>query len=343
MRKARYLWTLKIVLLSACADANNAPPVDSGVAQKDALSENGEPLSRKADFYFDENIAPDSRRLSEWQEMYNVSGAKIYGIWGSSSSNVFAVGAKGVIMRYDGKTWIQMTSGTENNLYGIWGFSPSDIYAVGESVILRYDGQQWKRIKFYPSNLFLSVWGLPPDELWIGAPGGIIFYKIGRDTMQMVDLPAGYSVYYYAVWGLPTGEVLAAGENGKALIGKGFSFSPMPETGIKTSLRGIWGSAIGDIYMVGENGMLIHYDGLAWNKVSISDSYFYGIWGSAADNVFVVGHPFFKLDESIFRYDGKKWAKMPPPTPSFLNAIYGFSDRTVFVVGDYNILKRISF
>lgn len=339
MRKARYLWSLKIVLLSACAGGDDFFSADmkAAPARDAAPPEIRNTLAASNDAA----AANDSRPSSQWQEMHNVSGAKLHGVWASSPADVFAVGAKGVIMHYDGQAWTQMASGTASNLYGVWGFGPSDVFAVGESVILRYNGQQWERIKSYPSNIFYAVWGLPPDELWITAPGGLIFYKMGRDTLQMIDLPAEYAVHYYAVWGLPSGEVLIAGENGKALKGRGFSFSPMPETGIKSALHGIWGSAADNIYAVGEEGTLIHYDGLAWHEILASDSYFYGVWGNAPDNVFVVGHSLFKPDESIFHFDGKKWAKMPPPTSSPLNAVFGLADKNIFVVGNYSILRYV--
>jgi len=62
--------------------------------------------------------------------------ARLNGIWGSSSSDVFAVGMdldswNGVILHYDGSTWSAMTSGSSSLLHGIWGSSDSDVFAVG--------------------------------------------------------------------------------------------------------------------------------------------------------------------------------------------------------------------
>ena len=54
--------------------------------------------------------------------------------------DVFAVGAGGIILHYDGTSWTSMTSGVTNTLYGIGGKAVSDIaHAVGQSgTILRY-------------------------------------------------------------------------------------------------------------------------------------------------------------------------------------------------------------
>ena len=43
------------------------------------------------------------------------------GVWGSSSSDVYAVGQLGGILHYDGDSWSKMASGTSIGLSGIWG------------------------------------------------------------------------------------------------------------------------------------------------------------------------------------------------------------------------------
>jgi hypothetical protein len=68
----------------------------------------------------------------------------LYGVWGNSSSDIFAGGFKGSILHYDGKILDAMTSGTTNAIYDIWGSSSSDVFAVGSlGTILHYDGKAW--------------------------------------------------------------------------------------------------------------------------------------------------------------------------------------------------------
>jgi hypothetical protein len=47
------------------------------------------------------------------------------GVWGSSGSDVFAVGSNGTILHYDGSSWSSMTSGTSAWLFGVGGSSGS--------------------------------------------------------------------------------------------------------------------------------------------------------------------------------------------------------------------------
>jgi hypothetical protein len=65
----------------------------------------------------------------------------LIGIWGSSTSDVFAVGEGGSILHYNGSTWSTMTSGTTNDLQDVWANSTSNVFAVGVfGTILHYSG-----------------------------------------------------------------------------------------------------------------------------------------------------------------------------------------------------------
>jgi len=60
-------------------------------------------------------------------------------VWGSSGSDVFAVGSGGKILHYNGMTWNEMDSRTCNDLKSVWGNSGTNVYAVGlYGTILHY-------------------------------------------------------------------------------------------------------------------------------------------------------------------------------------------------------------
>ena len=88
------------------------------------------------------------------------SGVDLNGVWGSSGSNVIAVGASGRIMRWNGSAWSTKTSGTSQTLYGVWGTSANNVYAVGASgTILRYNGTSWSTMTSGTSQTLYGVWG----------------------------------------------------------------------------------------------------------------------------------------------------------------------------------------
>jgi len=57
----------------------------------------------------------------------------LYGVSGSNSSDVWAVGALGTMLHWNGSTWSSVESGTTKDLKAISGRSATDAWAVGAS------------------------------------------------------------------------------------------------------------------------------------------------------------------------------------------------------------------
>jgi hypothetical protein len=54
-------------------------------------------------------------------------------VWGSSASDVYAVGGSGVILHSEGKaTWVALGNAGVN-LSSVWGSGSADVYIVGEA------------------------------------------------------------------------------------------------------------------------------------------------------------------------------------------------------------------
>jgi hypothetical protein len=113
---------------------------------------------------------------------------RLYGVWGSSGSDVFAVGEAGTILHYDGATWIPMSSGTTDSLFGVWGSSGSDVFAVGyPGTILHYDAADWHEMSRGNTNDLYDVWGSGGSEVFaVGSYGTILHYS---GQPQYVDQP----------------------------------------------------------------------------------------------------------------------------------------------------------
>jgi hypothetical protein len=205
---------------------------------------------------------------TSWSEMEGISlsppGGQInfyLSVWGSSHSDVFAVGEyldvtnRGLIAHYDGTAWAKATAPNEDhsNIQDVFGTSSSNVYAVGyyypfrdDSFVLRYDGSAWNVVHSIDPGFLTGVWSSSPSDVFV----------VGSNN------DAGIILHY-----------------------DGINWSPMtiPPTGI---LTGVWGSSASDVYAVRSDAIL-HYDGTSWTKVS--DQGGFEIWGSSASDVFVVG------------------------------------------------------
>ena len=123
----------------------------------------------------------------------------LYGVWGSSRSNVIAVGAGGRITRYNGTSWSAMTSPTSRNLSRVAGSGPNDVWAVGDSVLIHFDGSQWtsfpvsgrgpwlvSRVPSPFQGLFqVGLWVRGPKEAYVGAENGTIARWDGAGWREM--------------------------------------------------------------------------------------------------------------------------------------------------------------
>jgi len=123
-------------------------------------------------------------------EMNSGVAETLNGVWGSSSTNIFAVGYYGIILRYNGSTWSAMDSGTDKRLYGVWGSSSTNIFVVGTkdtydtisaSTILNYDGNDdgiWSFMRNSRSEILRSIWGSSDKNIFAVGDDGTILHQV---------------------------------------------------------------------------------------------------------------------------------------------------------------------
>ena len=63
--------------------------------------------------------------------MTSGTSANLADVFGFDDGTALAVGEAGTILHFDGSAWSPITSITSVNLFGVWGTSPSNVYAVG--------------------------------------------------------------------------------------------------------------------------------------------------------------------------------------------------------------------
>src|SRR5574339_663805 len=247
------------------------------------------------------------------------------GVWGSSASDVYAVGygnngsATVPLLYYNnGSSWsefgLSLPAGWGSGyLYGVWGSGPNDVYAVGSG----YSGAAFLPLLYHNNG---STW-----------------------TATSLPLPAGVtSGYLYGIWGSSTNDVYAVGygNTGTTTIpllyhSNGSSWSeaglPAPSGWNSVNFRGIWGSGTSDVHVAGygSNGsnllpLLYHKDSSNWAASTLSleggwrSGYLYGVWGSTASDVYTVvsGNNGSGLRPLLYYNDGSGWSEASPSLPT---------------------------
>jgi hypothetical protein len=217
----------------------------------------------------------NGKKWTTWKFMQSDSISGQFGgltsVWGTSSSNLYAVGAAGLILHYDGSSWTQQSSGTDFSLIDIWGFDKEHIFAAGLSnnlgngVLQKFDGKTWSTIteggNTNDSKIlyggFESVWGNSPDKLFLV---GALCYEGVPDNWKLSSIPYN-----------------SPGDNLTGLAG----------------MRCVRGDASNDIFICGDMDLIIHWNGSNWHIYNeffnkAKNSLLWNLW--IKDNrVFIVG------------------------------------------------------
>jgi len=194
---------------------------------------------------------------------------RIPSVWGSSSSNVFAVveptqyndyDKPSSIVRFDGTRWSVEHTQKTSSLRQVWGKGPSNVWVVGTQyganksktgLVLRYDGKTWKTFH----------------------------------TIDEADL--------HAVWSSSGTDVFVLGYQSRARVyhynGAAWTRLADPK---QSWYRTIRGTSSTDVYLLGED--VFRWDGAAWKKqgLKLGKGEMYDAWGANSGAVFAVGYDY---------------------------------------------------
>jgi len=258
------------------------------------------------------------------------------------------------------RTVLADTGFTGLSFWAIWGSSPSDVYAVGTCVNnaagVRYNGASWAPLRPSPCDrepsgqpiTFVSVGGNSASDiffLWYIAPHSPSFTNIISHYDGQAWTDVGGRTYNCChalneVWSRATNDVFSVDDEGRIEHYDGSAWKS-EQTGTTVSLLGVWGPAGGpDVFAVGNTGTILHYDGTSWNpQPSGTTSPLYAVWGTSSRDVFAVGGRSTPSGPEgiILHYDGTTWSSQTVPG-AILHAIWGTSSNSVFAVGDYGTI-----
>lgn len=188
-----------------------------------------------------------------------------------ASDDVYAVGEGGTILHYDGLTWSTETTTATEDLWGVWGASPDDVWAVGgrgfaegQATLLRRQEGRWTVQTLPPivrAGVFalFKVWGSGPSDVFVVGQRGII---LRFDGTTWREEGAGVSQDLIAVWGTSSSEVVAVGGrgNGVVVVWDGQAWTDYDDLAPLPGLNGVWTGSEGEAWVVGEAGTVATFN-----------------------------------------------------------------------------------
>ena len=145
-------------------------------------------------------------------------GGSLFKVWGSSASDVYAVGSGGMILRFDGEGWATETvlEPTSASLFTVAGRGPEDVWAVGgggKAVLLHREAAGWVDVALpdLSPQIMQGLWTAPSRPLYVSGAYGFAARLDASGGWTVLDAPTGNPLH--AVRGDSTGALWAAGGN----------------------------------------------------------------------------------------------------------------------------------
>ena len=291
-----------------------------------------------------DSIGPDP--VLVWTSVPSGATQRLTSVWGSSASDVWAVGYE-TILHYDGKSWSNVSSsliGTGAYLWGVWGTSPSNVWAVGyvnyaAPTILHYNGTSWSSVPSGTTNLLLHVWGSSPSDVWAVGNGGTIVHYNGSAWSTSYVPSEAMSEQLSGVWGVSASDVWVAG--GHVILHYNGTDWSLGSSAMWVGVVG--GTSASDVWAA-SSVQTLHYDGAHWSSgttVSTAPDGPTGFWGSSPSNLWAVtssGTNGSCCGGTILRYDGTAWSLALGGVTPNLWAIWGSSRSNIWVVGEFGTI-----
>lgn len=219
----------------------------------------------------------------EWAIVREGLPGALLSIWGTSSRDVWSVGADAAdgsgpqVLHFDGDAWTHMPTGlASGDLWWVFGFEGGPIYMGGDGgVIVRLQDGTFTTMTTPGTNTVFGIWGASPDDLWaVGgasdATGGFAWRLVGDEWIDEPSLPANVPVdaALWKIYGTAANDAWLVGSNGVALHWDGNALTP-GTTGVGSSLFTVHEyeghyTAVGGL----ATGIIVELDGDTWKNVT---------------------------------------------------------------------------
>lgn len=255
---------------------------------------------------------------SAWERMETgQSAGDLWWVFGFEGGPIYMGGAGGMILRYEGGDFTLMGTPGTGTVFGIWGASPSDVWAVGglfdkEGFAWRLTGDAWEPEPSLPADTVMDaaiwkVFGRATDDAVLVGSSGVSFAWDGS-ALSPVDTGVGSSLFtvhanaerYVAVGGLASGIIVEDDGSG---------YSDVFPGGALNGLTGVVLDGAAGGWAVGQFGSVYQRGGGGWSEVDTgldTQHDLHGVWADPSGGTWAVGGrtASFPLIEGLLMYRG---------------------------------------
>lgn len=250
-------------------------------------------------------------------------------VWAFADDDIWAVGDRGLFMRWDGRAWRLMPPSPLGTgaIIDIWAFSHSDVWLFDgyRTQAARWNGTAWTDAVAPPFPI-RKAWGFADGTMWVvGRAGKVARYAGGSWSI----VPTGTTDDLSGVWGGDINNLFVVGDRGTVLRWNGTAF--LIETqGLYPELFAVWGDAAsGDVWATGRSGVLIRRSSGSWSAAaSPTTAWLYGFVGRSSSDLWAFGE-----QGAVVHWNGSAWTLRSVPIQGTLRTATVSSTGDLWLAG----------
>jgi hypothetical protein len=269
---------------------------------------------------------------TKWSSVAVPSGNNLQGLWGASSTAVWAGATDGTnapeLLSSTGGAFTATASPAWINAIG--GTSATDVWAVGPGGSILHGGTGGFTPTIEQFGAVSGLWGSSGTDIYavgtsLGSYGGAgqVHHFDGR---VWTSLAIGIAGAWQSVFGSGPSDVWVAGTGTTLAHFDGTTWKGV--TG-PSALTAGWSSGAGNAWGIAA-GAVYHWNGTSWGSALPISTSGAAIWGSGSGDVYASGST-----TALLHYDGTNWGTvtLPGGAPTAVTAIGGTSATDVWAAG----------
>src|SRR5439155_5852471 len=230
------------------------------------------------------------------------SNITLWGVWGYSATDVYAVGSAGTIAHYNGTSWTstQVSSGA---LFAVSGTSSTNVFAVGlGGVIYRYNGVSWTSMSSPATTDLYGVSASSGTEAFAAGAGGTL---LRYDGSGWANLTAPYGTDYLAVWAAGGGTAFFGADAGHTCVFRAPACTPLS---LSQDNNAVAISGTSSAFVVGDFHTILSYNGTTFAAAANQSDpgYYSAVWAISPTSAFAAGNS----GVGIQVFNGSTWTRL---------------------------------
>lgn len=224
--------------------------------------------------------------------------ADITSIGKYAGATLFATGTDDTIFRLANGAWEPLDTSTDGiDFYDGWALNSTTTLFVGSAgKMLKFNGTSFSNTSSGSSKTLRAIWGADTNTIYVvGNEGTVLKSNNGGTSFSAVTTGATSATHFYDIWGTSTSNIYIVGENRALFHFDGTSWksqgAALTMASASADLRGISGTSADDIYIAGSEGTALHYNGQSWARIpgNIANLNLFSVWAQSPLNIYFTG------------------------------------------------------